>query len=45
MRLTNPALDLPEYTAERMYRHSRDSVMKSGEEGLSEYCERRTASG
>ncbi len=27
------------------YRHSHDSVMTSGEKGLSEYCKRRAASG
>ena len=43
VRLTNPALNLLGYAAERMYRHSHDSVMKSGEKGLSEYCRRRTS--
>jgi uncharacterized protein YndB with AHSA1/START domain len=45
VRVTNPALNLLGYVAERMYRHSHDSVMKSGEKGLSEYCKRRAASG
>jgi uncharacterized protein YndB with AHSA1/START domain len=45
VRVTNPALNLLGYAAERMYRHSHDSVMKSGEKGLSEYCKRRAASG
>src|SRR5215213_8549001 len=43
VRVTNPALNLLGYAAERMYRHSLDSVMKSGEKGLSEYCRRRTS--
>ena len=45
VRVTNPALNLLGYVAERMYRHSHDSVMKSGEKGLSEYCKRLAASG
>jgi uncharacterized protein YndB with AHSA1/START domain len=45
VRLTNPALNLLGYAAERVYRHSHDSVMISGEKGLSEYCKRRTVSG
>jgi uncharacterized protein YndB with AHSA1/START domain len=45
VRLTNPALNLLGYAAERVYRHSHDSVMTSGEKGLSEYCKRRAASG
>ena len=45
VRLTNPALNLLGYTAERLYRHSHDSVMTSGEKGLSEYCKRRASSG
>jgi hypothetical protein len=28
------------YVAERVYRHSHDSVMKEGESGLRNYCER-----
>jgi hypothetical protein len=38
VRVTNPALNLLGYLAERMYRHSHDSVMEAGERGLSEYC-------
>ncbi len=41
VRVTNPALNLLGYVAERMYRHSHDHVMESGEKGLSEYCLRR----
>ena len=41
VRVTNPALNLLGYVAERMYRHSHDSVMSSGQKGLSEYCLRR----
>ena len=42
VRVTNPALNLLGYVAERMYRHSHDHVMESGERGLSEYCVGRT---
>ena len=45
VRLTNPVLNLLGYVAERMYRHSHDSVMNSGEKGLSEYCQRQTSTG
>jgi uncharacterized protein YndB with AHSA1/START domain len=38
VRVTNPALNLLGYVAERMYRHSHDHVMESGETGLTEYC-------
>src|SRR4051812_12760490 len=38
VRVTNPALNLLGYVAERIYRHSHDHVMESGERGLSEYC-------
>jgi uncharacterized protein YndB with AHSA1/START domain len=38
VRVTNPVLNLLGYPAERMYRHSHDSVMKEGEEGLRRYC-------
>jgi uncharacterized protein YndB with AHSA1/START domain len=38
VRVTNPALNLLGYVAERMYHHSHDHVMESGEKGLSEYC-------
>ena len=41
VRVTNPALNLLGYVAERMYRHSHDHVMESGERGLSEYCAQR----
>lgn len=40
VRVTNPALNLLGYVAERMYRHSHDSVMREGEIGLSNYCRR-----
>jgi uncharacterized protein YndB with AHSA1/START domain len=43
VRVTNPALNLLGYVAERMYRQSHDHVMESGEKGLSEYCVRRTS--
>jgi uncharacterized protein YndB with AHSA1/START domain len=39
VRVTNPALNLLGYVAERMYRHSHDSVMTEGESGLRRYCE------
>ncbi len=45
VRVTNPALNLLGYIAERIYRDSHDGVMKSGEKGLSEYCQRRTSPG
>ena len=38
VRVTNPALNLLGYVAERAYRHSHDSVMKAGESGLRDYC-------
>ena len=38
VRVTNPALNLLGYVAERAYRHSHDSVMREGEEGLRRYC-------
>lgn len=38
VRVTNPALNLLGYVTERMYRHSHDSVMREGEEGLRRYC-------
>ena len=41
VRVTNPALNLLGYVAERVYRHSHDSVMKEGESGLRDYCERK----
>ena len=40
VRVTNPALNLLGYLAERVYRHSHDSVMAQGESGLRDYCER-----
>jgi uncharacterized protein YndB with AHSA1/START domain len=40
VRVTNPALNLLGYVAERVYRHSHDSVMREGEKGLSDYCRR-----
>ena len=42
VRVTNPALNLLGYAAERIYRHSHDSVMREGEEGLRRYCAQRT---
>jgi uncharacterized protein YndB with AHSA1/START domain len=44
VRVTNPALNLLGYVAERVYRHSRDSVMREGEEGLRRYCARGAGS-
>lgn len=41
VRVTNPVLNLLGYVAEGMYRRSHDSVMESGEAGLSRYCVRR----
>ena len=38
VRVTNPALNLLGYVAERIYRHSHDSVMREGEKGLSDYA-------
>ena len=40
VRVTNPALNLLGYVAERVYRHSHDSVMSEGERGLRDYCAR-----
>jgi len=42
VRVTNPALNLLGYAAERAYRHSHDSVMREGESGLRNYCERES---
>jgi uncharacterized protein YndB with AHSA1/START domain len=42
VRVTRPALNLLGYVAGRVYRHSHDSVMREGEEGLRRYCARRT---
>ena len=39
--VTNPALNLLGYVAERGYRHSHDSVMREDEKGLSDYAGRR----
>ena len=41
VRVTNPVLNLWGYVAERVYRHSHDSVMREGEKGLSDYAGRR----
>jgi uncharacterized protein YndB with AHSA1/START domain len=41
VRVTNPALNLLGYLAERVYRHSHDSVMREGKSGLRRYCEER----
>jgi uncharacterized protein YndB with AHSA1/START domain len=43
VRVTNPALILMGYVAERMYRHSHDSVMKAGESGLRDYCSQQSS--
>ncbi len=43
VRVTNPALNLLGYVAERVYRHSHDSVMAQGESGLRDYCERMSS--
>jgi uncharacterized protein YndB with AHSA1/START domain len=40
VRVTNPVLNLIGYVAERVYRHSHDSVMSEGEKGLRDYCGR-----
>jgi uncharacterized protein YndB with AHSA1/START domain len=44
VRVTNPALNLLGYVADRVYRHSHDSVMKAGESGLRDYCGRQSSS-
>ena len=44
VRVTNPALNLLGYAAERVYRHSHDSVMSEGEGGLRDYCARMATS-
>ena len=41
VRVTNPVLNLLGYVAERVYRHSHDTVMSEGEEGLRRYCAKR----
>ena len=43
VRVTNPVLNLLGYVAERVYRHSHDSVMKRGESGLRDYCGQRSS--
>jgi uncharacterized protein YndB with AHSA1/START domain len=43
VRVTNPVLNLLGYVAERVYRHSHDSVMGEGEERLRRYCARRAS--
>jgi len=43
VRVTNPVLNLLGYVAERVYRHSHDSVMGKGEEGLRRYCARQAS--
>jgi uncharacterized protein YndB with AHSA1/START domain len=45
VRVTNPALNLLGYVAGRVYRHSHDSVMREGEDGLRRYCARQTGDG
>jgi uncharacterized protein YndB with AHSA1/START domain len=42
VRVTNPALNLLGYLTGRVYRHSHDTVMREGERGLSDYCDRPT---
>jgi uncharacterized protein YndB with AHSA1/START domain len=42
VRVTKPALNLLGYFAERVYRHSHDSVMREGEAGLRQYCARQS---
>jgi uncharacterized protein YndB with AHSA1/START domain len=44
VRVTNPVLNLLGYVAERVYRHSHDTVMSEGEEGLRRYCAKRVRS-
>jgi uncharacterized protein YndB with AHSA1/START domain len=44
VRVTNPVLNLLGYVAERVYRHSHDTVMDEGEEGLRRYCAKRVGS-
>jgi uncharacterized protein YndB with AHSA1/START domain len=44
VRVTNPVLNLLGYVAERVYRHSHDSVMREGEDGLHRYCARQVGS-
>jgi uncharacterized protein YndB with AHSA1/START domain len=44
VRVTNPVLNLLGYVAERVYRHSHDTVMSEGEEGLRRYCAKRVSS-
>ncbi len=41
VRATNPVLNALGYLAERVYRHSHDSVMNAGESGLKDYWARR----
>jgi uncharacterized protein YndB with AHSA1/START domain len=41
VRVTNPVLNLLGYVAEPVYRHSHDTVMSEGEEGLRRYCAKR----
>lgn len=42
VRVTNPVLNILGYVTERIYRHSHDTVMKEGESGLRDYCERES---
>jgi uncharacterized protein YndB with AHSA1/START domain len=44
VRVTNPVLNLLGYVAEGVYRHSHDSVMREGEDGLRRYCTRQVGS-
>ena len=44
VRVTNPVLNLLGYVAERVYRHSHDTVMEEGERGLRRYCASRVGS-
>jgi uncharacterized protein YndB with AHSA1/START domain len=42
VRVTNPVLNILGYVTERIYRHSHDTVMKEGESGPRDYCERES---
>jgi len=42
VRVTNPVLNILGYVTERIYRHSHDTVMREGESGLRDYCERES---
>jgi hypothetical protein len=42
VRVTNPVLDILGCVTKRIYRNSHDTVMKEGESGLRDYCERKS---